>query len=144
MRNNVPILTSIRVYVGGNNLLSFCIWPLHLITLSPLLNMEYTSNQLRRLYLRGIINVEYYHTLIQNRKSTIQRGFRKMKTFSIDSISDTECDKLFRFNKNELMRLYNGLGIPKICTLSNGIKFSGFEGMLILLRRLCYPNRLLI
>lgn len=41
-----------------------------------------------------------------------------------------------------MIRLYNALGIPQICALRNGVKVSGFEGLLILLRRLSYPNRL--
>lgn len=41
-----------------------------------------------------------------------------------------------------MKRLRVCLRIPEIMVTENGIKFSGIEGLAVVLRRLCYPNRL--
>ena len=80
---------------------------------------------------------------------------------NLQDISDMECDQLFRFgfimlltimvphrfhkirfSKNDIQRLYMALGIPEKYKCVQGTTTTGMEGLLILLRRLTYPNRL--
>ena len=48
----------------------------------------------------------------------------------------------FRFQKNDMYRLMEALEIPDSYTSDQGSVFSGMECLIILLRRLSYPNRL--
>jgi hypothetical protein len=63
-------------------------------------------------------------------------------TFEIEDLSDRECYALFRFNKNDIGRLVELLNIPEVISTNNRYSVSGTVGLCILLRRLCYPNRL--
>ena len=55
--------------------------------------------------------------------------------------SSPECWRFFRFRKNDLPRLGAALRIPNILRANNCV-YSGEEALLLLLRRLAYPNRL--
>ena len=47
-----------------------------------------------------------------------------------------------RFEKDDLPRLYSALGIPDDYRCEQGTYTTGMEALMILLRRLAYPNRL--
>ena len=49
---------------------------------------------------------------------------------------------ILRFAKDDLERLYAALAIPEAYTCGQGTKATGMEALMILLRRLSYPNRL--
>lgn len=104
--------------------------------------MDYTPQQLKKLYLRVAITFEDYQSFLSYRRIYITRNFRTRPVFSVDSLSEDDCEKMFRFTKPELKRLYSSLRLQQEYTSPNGTRFSGFEGLLILMRRLCYPNRL--
>ena len=50
--------------------------------------------------------------------------------------------KLCRFEKHDIPRLFSALEIPDKYKCEQGTIVSGMEALLILLRRLVYPNRL--
>jgi hypothetical protein len=104
--------------------------------------MNRTPKQLRKLYIQGVLSFETYIMILKHRKEYVRRTFRNKEQFSLDVLSDSECQNNFCFTKQELRRLYHALQIPMSCRLPNGIKFSGFEGLLIMLQRFCYSNRL--
>ena len=47
-----------------------------------------------------------------------------------------------RFGKDDIRTLYDALSIPGVYKCPNGTVAGGLEALLILLRRLTYPNRL--
>jgi hypothetical protein len=49
--------------------------------------------------------------------------------------------RLTRFNKNDMSHLFAALRIPKYYRAEQRTKASGMEALMILLRRLAYPNR---
>ena len=61
----------------------------------------------------------------------------------INSLTDNEFWILFRFKKTDFHRLLMALAIPEEITLRQRSKFTGKTALLILLRRLAYPNRLI-
>ena len=50
--------------------------------------------------------------------------------------------KHFRFSKEDIPRLLAALKIPQSYTCSSGTKATGMEALMVVLRRLAYPNRL--
>ncbi|XP_070556688.1 uncharacterized protein [Ptychodera flava] len=68
---------------------------------------------------------------------------RNLDTTHIDlhSFSDDECLEFFRFAKNDLIRLHDALSLPEKIIGYNGTTATSMEALLILLRRLSYPNR---
>ena len=48
---------------------------------------------------------------------------------------------LFRFHKQDIPHLLGAFKIPRFYTTHQGSMYSGMEALLILLRRLSYPNR---
>lgn len=63
--------------------------------------------------------------------------------FNMNSFTDAEFKAIFRFYKNDFNRLLNLLNLPQIIKLSNRIITNNMEMLLIVLRRLSYPNRLM-
>src|SRR5689334_12984261 len=61
---------------------------------------------------------------------------------SLDSLSDYEVFRNFRFNREHLAMLQDELRIPNTITTASGTRCLGSDALLILLRRLAYPNRL--
>ena len=59
----------------------------------------------------------------------------------LDCLTDLQCIELFRFTKAQRL-LTRRLGLPDEMRGPNGCVFSGLEGLCVLLRRLCYRNRL--
>lgn len=49
---------------------------------------------------------------------------------------------LFRFGKDDMVRLCSALQLPERYTCSQGTSATGMEALMIMLRRLSYPNRL--
>ena len=62
--------------------------------------------------------------------------------FDIRTLSDKEFVTQFRFKRPDIRPLMQALRLKNEYIGSNGIKWSGEEGFCMLLRRLCYPNRL--
>ena len=48
----------------------------------------------------------------------------------------------FRFEKDDMLRLFRALAIPDKYWCKQGTTATGMEALMILLRRLAYPNRL--
>lgn len=65
------------------------------------------------------------------------------KKIDFESLSDSYCKEHFRFDKSAILELCQHLRLPDKYTCPNRTSCSGLEGLLILLRRLTYPNRLL-
>eukprot|EP00854_Cymbomonas_tetramitiformis_P004261 gene4261-5245_t len=61
---------------------------------------------------------------------------------TISDFTDTQCWLNFRFKKGDLYRLQRALNVPAVMKTSQGHKFTGEEGLLIMLNRLAYPSRL--
>lgn len=61
---------------------------------------------------------------------------------NLDDVSDEQFYSFFRFQRNDISRLCNALSLPLKFMCPNGTRVTAHEGMLILLRRLSYPNRL--
>lgn len=61
---------------------------------------------------------------------------------NLDELSDEQFYSFFRFHRNDISRLCNALSLPLKFLCPNGTRVTAHEGMLILLRRLSYPNRL--
>lgn len=55
--------------------------------------------------------------------------------------TDCEYQMYFRFHTQDIPRLFDALGIPQFYTTPQGSMYPGMEALLILLRRLSYPNR---
>ena len=66
----------------------------------------------------------------------------RWERFALEKFSEEECLHLFRFSKEHLPILQAILRINDEWKGSNGLLWSGMEGMCIVLRRLAYPNRL--
>ena len=62
--------------------------------------------------------------------------------FAMTSFSEEEFVTQFHFKRPDMPALMHSLRLKDNYMGSNGIKWTGEEGLCILLRRLCYPNRL--
>ena len=60
----------------------------------------------------------------------------------LSSLNDAECKLEFRFTRRQICCVHEALEVPDRCRLPCRQVWSGMEGFLVLLRRLCYPNRL--
>ena len=48
----------------------------------------------------------------------------------------------YRFEKQDIVRLYDALRLPRFMTMQNGAVVLGLDALCMTLRRLAYPNRL--
>ncbi|CAH3170271.1 unnamed protein product [Porites evermanni] len=60
---------------------------------------------------------------------------------SIDDLNESQCVAMFRFQKCDMYRLLEALQIPECYICSQRTFVTGMEALMILLRRLTYPNR---
>ena len=60
----------------------------------------------------------------------------------LDQLDEEACVRRFRFKKEQLHLLYEALEVPDRFTSPIRVKWTGLEGLLVLLRRLAYPARL--
>ena len=65
-----------------------------------------------------------------------QSDHLKWPAFCLENFSDEECVHNFRFHKRDVLRLMRVLGLPNVTEGRNRIKWTGVEGLCILLRRL--------
>lgn len=65
----------------------------------------------------------------------------KRKRFNIHEISEDVSWSKFRFTKEDVGRLQHAFRIPETIRFSNRIKETGLNSLLVVLRRLSYPNR---
>ncbi|XP_074626234.1 uncharacterized protein LOC141884347 [Acropora palmata] len=63
------------------------------------------------------------------------------KKLNIADLSEVQCEEMFRFQKDDMIRLIRALEIPRFYTGYQGSVCTGMEALMILLRRLAYPNR---
>ena len=75
-------------------------------------------------------------------KETKVPDYFKWPRLSLNSLSEQECWNHFRFAKADLYKLIHALQIPDNYQGPVQLKWTGMEGLCILLRRLAYPNRL--
>ena len=66
----------------------------------------------------------------------------KYDRFCLEELNEDECKSEFRFLKNDIYALHEVMNIPEEFLCYNGVKFSGIEGLCILLKRFTYPCRL--
>ena len=100
--------------------------------MNPLLLLALlTNNDDDRL---AILLGAYYEGLLKKAHIVYQR-------LDIESLSDDEFRKFFRFARADIGRLATSLRVPENLELDPCYKVSGQEGLLILLRRLAYPSR---
>ena len=79
---------------------------------------------------------------MESGKSTGRSSCLALTEFDLDSISPVINFKdKFRFQKTDFRRLCAALGIPDEMRAPNRTRWSGLEGLCILLRRLAYPTR---
>ncbi len=62
--------------------------------------------------------------------------------FDIDNFNESQCKSLFRFGKDDLIELSSLIALPHQYIGHIGIVWTPLEGTCMLLRRLCYPGRL--
>ena len=67
---------------------------------------------------------------------------RNYDRFEMDRFTEGEFENLFRFRKEHIAPLAAALRLDDEYSSKNGIKWSGTEGLCMLLRRIAYPNRL--
>ena len=58
-----------------------------------------------------------------------------------DLLDEETCLRRFRFSKDQLTELCQLLRLPDKMSAACKTTWSGLEGLLVVLRRLCYPNR---
>ncbi|KAH9133804.1 hypothetical protein LEN26_006985 [Aphanomyces euteiches] len=61
--------------------------------------------------------------------------------FDVLAISDTDCERKFRFDRNGITELTHLLKVPLVLVTEAGDRCSGIKGLCILLNRLSYPRR---
>ena len=83
-------------------------------------------------------------TILLNNLSTsdnLQIPYWTYDEFQLDSLSDDECRREFRFARNDIYRLCDALGLPDEITFYNNIKGDFNETLYMLLKRFAYPFR---
>jgi hypothetical protein len=60
---------------------------------------------------------------------------------SLESLSELDCERLFRFQASDIERLTAALGLSSVYRCRQGTRATGTEALLIMLRRLSYPAR---
>ncbi|XP_050515881.1 uncharacterized protein LOC126892544 [Diabrotica virgifera virgifera] len=86
-------------------------------------------------------DIEYVilnHILNDGNDNNVQN----VPVFNFDTLEAEQAKKYFRFEKQDIPRLVQLLGIPDIIVTETGHTCTGLDGLCILLRRLAYPNRL--
>lgn len=82
---------------------------------------------------------------ILNTKIRHNRYLEKIPgVFRLDELNDDFCVTHFRFRKEDIRKLRIRFRIPEEIILKTRVKVSGEEALCILLRRLAYPNRLVV
>ena len=71
----------------------------------------------------------------------LELPYKEYGKFDLQTIEDDECIAEFRFAKHDIPFLVQTLGIPDYMWCYQGTRFSGIEGICLLLRRLAYPCR---
>jgi hypothetical protein len=66
---------------------------------------------------------------------------RCFERFDLDSFSEAECKLYFRFEKEDIPRLYHALMLPEKIISKSGTVATGLEGLCLTLQRMAYPNR---
>ena len=61
---------------------------------------------------------------------------------NFNKLDEETCLCCFRFTKEQIVQLYIRLGLPALMSARSHHMWSGLEGLLIVLRRLVYPNHL--
>lgn len=93
--------------------------------------------------LLDTVGAEEILLLLNKSQNNIQETqVPRSKLIHLDRLDDSECMELFRFKKGDIHLLARLLKLPEKYVCENRTTASGIEGLLILLRRLTYPNRL--
>jgi len=61
--------------------------------------------------------------------------------FNLDDYDDSRCERMFRFQVDEIMDIADELRMPALFELDNRSKFGCLEGLCLVLRRIAYPCR---
>jgi hypothetical protein len=124
---------------------------------------EHLVAAIKKMCVYGVISTTDYWTFKKFKKRKFHRPSYSRKVFKYHQFTDSESILWFRFSRLEIKNLIKCLNIPAVCKLPDRTKFTGnslfykwnqnslieykylllgVEGLCILLRRLCYPNRL--
>ncbi len=68
---------------------------------------------------------------------------RKYSRFTFDSFENDEFKSFFRFHRDDVQFLCSLLGVSDVYRSPTRTKWTGLEGLCVVLRRLSYPNRLI-
>ncbi|KAF6215314.1 hypothetical protein GE061_010066 [Apolygus lucorum] len=103
-------------------------------------------NEFAELYVNGLLSSDDLHSVFEvflehEGSRNLPRDFRGI--FSLDDFDEEEAVRQFRFEKRDLPRLQQLLGIPHSVHTGgpNGYRVPGLTALCVLLRRLAYPNR---
>lgn len=93
-----------------------------------------------------LVMIDYLPTsdylLLQSEIENDSTASNYSPSLQFDSLTDSECLKYFRFRKADILKLVVLLQLPDEYRCPNRSVVTGLQGLLILLRRLTYPNRL--
>lgn len=104
--------------------------------------LSFCSAVLKTLILDEFSDEEAYLLLTSFNKFNNFTKRSNHKRLDFEKLSDVECIQHFRFAKQDILNLIALLQIPERYICENRTTATGLEGLLILLRRLTYPNRL--
>ncbi|XP_078364346.1 uncharacterized protein LOC144648756 [Oculina patagonica] len=71
----------------------------------------------------------------------LKTGGDNVPKLNLEDVSEDQCERMFRFQKDDMPRLLDALEIPEYYICSQRTNATGMEALMILLRRLAYPNR---
>lgn len=94
---------------------------------------------LKKLYLARCITFEAYALF---RGHVGYKSWHTRGIFDIETLSDTKCLDFFHFTKVDIHHLKTALQIPDECASQSRLRFTGLEGLCLLLARLASPGKL--
>lgn len=95
---------------------------------------------LAMMYVDNLLDDEEFEFLMKHSKQPAEPAVRA--PFSLEGMTDLECQKNFRFLPADLRELCDVLCFPESFVADNRCRMPGLEGLCLLLRRLAYPCRL--
>ena len=70
-----------------------------------------------------------------NRSKNLDLPYQSYEKFDLDSLSEDECKREFRFDKRDIYRLCDAFEIPEEIRCYNGMAFGKEEALCIFLKR---------
>ena len=106
------------------------------------MSLKSARNHLLFSHYDHVINDEEFLLLYDiNQSENVDLPYDLYPFFDFDSLENDECLSDFRFNKEDIPRLAEVLGIPRQIRCYQRSTCSGLEALCIVLKRLAYPCR---